>query len=696
MRPEILFPLFAPLSSLPGIGPKTAPLFENLVGGGLVRDVVFHAPSRVIDRSVRVGAAHAPDGEIATLEVQIEEHLPSKNPRRPYRVRTRDETGYLTLTWFHAKGDYLKRLAPEGAVRIVSGKVERFGSEIQMLHPDYVVDPGKPQDAPPLYEPVYPLTAGLHAKPVRKALAGAVATLPDLADWMDEALLARQGWPGWREAVATLHAPETSDDLSPNAPARARLAYDEMLAEQLTLALIRERRRDVAGRVLDGPNTSVKRLLEASPFEPTGAQKRAARDIFDDMAAPHRMGRLLQGDVGAGKTFVAALAAAKAAASSVQIAIMAPTEILARQHYSNLEPLLGAADISCAALTGRDKGKARQSILQRIADGDVDVVCGTHALFQDDVVFADLGLVIIDEQHRFGVSDRLKLSAKGANADLLVMTATPIPRTLTLASFGDLDVSRLDEKPPGRTPIDTRVMAMDRLEDLMDAVGRAIEKDDRVYWVCPLVEESEVSDLSAADERWRELATLFGEGRVGLLHGKMSAADKEARAQAFRRGEIDILVATTVIEVGVDAPDATIMVIEHAERFGLAQLHQLRGRVGRGSKASTCVLVYRPPLSDTAKQRLDVMRRTEDGFVIAEEDWRLRGPGQMLGAKQSGMPDYRLANLEHHGDLLEIAAKDAAAIVARDPQLTSERGQALRVLLHLFDAARAIGLLAAG
>ncbi len=695
MRPEVLYPIFAPLTALDGIGPKTAGLLEALVGANAVRNVLFHRPHRVIDRSQTGLAAEVADGLIATLKVTVEEHLPANNPRRPYRIRCCDESGYLTLAWFHARPDYLKRIAPVGAERIVSGKVERFGSEIQMLHPDHIVSPDA-KDSIPAYEPVYPLTAGLNAKPLRKAIISAVAMAPELPEWLDRELLKRQQWPAWREAIESLHTPQSEDDLSPNAPARARLAYDELLADQLALSIVRSRRQAQPGRAFDQGNSKVKRVLDAAPFSPTNAQKRAAREIFDDMESSYRMGRLLQGDVGAGKTFVAALAAAKASTSGAQTAVMAPTEILARQHYSSLEPLLSAANISCAVLTGRDKGKGRAALLDRLKRGEVEVIIGTHALFQDDVAFHDLGLVIIDEQHRFGVSDRLRLSSKGERADLLVMTATPIPRTLSLAAFGDLDMSRLDEKPPGRTPIDTRVMGGDRLDDLMEAVGRAIEKGDRVYWVCPLVEESDRSELAAADERWRSLAGLFGDQRVGLLHGKLPAAEKEARAEAFRRGDLDILVATTVIEVGVDAPDATIMVIEHAERFGLAQLHQLRGRVGRGSKASTCVLLYHPPLTDAAMARLDVLRRTDDGFAIAEEDWRLRGPGQLLGAKQSGHPDFLMADLTVHGDLLDIAAKDARAIVARDPQLTSERGRALRLLLHLFDSTRASVLLRAG
>jgi len=694
MRPEILFPLFADTTTLAGVGPKVALLLAKLSAHN-VRDLLFHSPTGLVDRSRRPGAANAPDGEVATFDVVVEEHLPSRNPRRPYRVRCRDATGYLTLTWFHARADYLKRLLPEGAQRIVSGKVERFGGEIQILHPDHVVPPEE-ADTVPNFEPIYPLTQGLTGKGMRKTIMAAVEMLPDLMEWSDPHLITQRNWPSWSDAVRALHAPESPDDISPLSPARARLAYDELFADQLALQLLRARRRAQPGRSLSGDGHLVKKVIDAAPYSPTGAQQRTYKEIAGDMASEQRMGRLLQGDVGAGKTFVAAMACALAAESGVQSALMAPTEILARQHLQTLTPLLGAAGLTVAALTGRDKGAKRRRLLESLKAGEIDVLCGTHALFQDDVEFHDLGLVIIDEQHRFGVSDRLKLTAKAHRPDLLVMTATPIPRTLTLAAFGDLDISRLDEKPPGRAPISTRAVPTDRLEDLYEAVGRAIDKGDRVYWICPLVEESDTSDLAAAEERWRALATLYGERRVGLLHGRLSAQDKEDRADAFKRGDIEVLVATTVVEVGVDAPDATVIIIEHAERFGLAQLHQLRGRVGRGTKPSTCLLLYKPPLGETARLRIDALRNSDDGFFIAEEDWRLRGPGEMLGTRQSGVAKYKLADLVAHADLLEIASVDARRIADEDPWLEGDRGEAVRTLLYLFDRDRAVGLLRAG
>ena len=695
MRPEILFPLFADAETLPKVGAKTARLIERACGGRPVRDLLFHAPASLIDRRKQNAVADAPDGEIATLEVHIDQHLGREGPRRPYRVRASDDSAFLTLAWFHAKPDWLRRIAPEGATRIVSGKVERFGSEIQMLHPDHIVAPGEADQIPEI-EPVYPLTADLSGKMLRAAIALSVERAPDLPEWLDQPMRDREGWPGWLEAVTAMHAPQAVEDLKPTTPGRMRLAYDEILAHQLALSLTRARRKALPGRAISGDGKIVSVVLKAAPFKPTGAQERAAKEVFADLALPQRMTRLLHGDVGSGKTFVAALAAARAAEAGMQTAVMAPTEILARQHAASLKAFLEPAGLTVAALTGRDKGKARGEILERMAGGEIDVVCGTHALFQEGVDFADLGLAVVDEQHRFGVSDRMKLGAKGMRPDTLVMTATPIPRTLALSIYGDLDVSRLDEKPAGRIPPETRLINMERLDEVVDGVRRAIDRGDRVYWVCPLVEESEMSELSAAEDRWRHLKAQLGEDRVGLLHGRMKPAEKEAVATDFRAGKMDVLVATTVIEVGVDAPDATVMIIEHAERFGLAQLHQLRGRVGRGDKPSSCLLLYKGPLGETARARLEMMRETDDGFRIAEEDWRLRGAGDPLGLRQSGLPDFKLADMEIHGDLIAIANDQARLDVNRDPELTGERSEALRVLLYLFEQDQGVRLLKSG
>jgi len=545
-------------------------------------------------------------------------------------------------------------------------------------------------------EPVYPMTAGLSPKVLRKAITAALKDVPDLPEWVDPQLSGVQDWPSWRDALSALHAPAGETDIDPQTPLRRRLAFDELFAWQLTLQLARANRKRSKGRALSGDNSRVRAVLDNAPFPPTGAQERAFSEIVQDMASPDRMTRLLHGDVGAGKTFVAALAAARAAESGAQTAIMAPTEILARQHLKTLRPLLEPAGLTVEALTGRDKGHARADILERLRTGQIDVICGTHALFQEGVEMADLGLAVIDEQHRFGVSDRMRLSAKGQRPDTLVMTATPIPRTVTLALYGDLDVSRLDEKPVGRQPIDTRLVSMDRLDEVIGGISRAMERGERVYWVCPLVAESETSDLSAAEDRHRELSAIFGESRVGLVHGRMKPKEKEAAAVAFREGKTSVLVATTVIEVGVDAPDATIMVIEHAERFGLAQLHQLRGRVGRGDRKSTCLLLYRGPLGETAKARLEIMRETEDGFRIAEEDWKLRGMGDPLGLRQSGLPDYRLADLAEHADLINLAHDAAKMAVTTDPDFTGPRAEARRILLYLFEREQGIRLIRSG
>ena len=694
MRPEILFPLFQDITALPGIGPRLAALLAK-VAGARVRDVLFLKPSSLIDRRFRTSISDAPEDQIITLQATVETHMPGHRKGQPYKVRMYDQTGFLHLVFFHARGDYLKKLLPEGETRIISGKAERFGSEIQMVHPDLVMSEEEAETTP-LLETVYPLTAGLTGKTVRKAVDGALSLLPALPEWCDTGLKQKHNWPDFTSALYGLHRPEDADSLSPDTPERSRLAFDELTARQLALQLVRAQRKRISGREMKVPGRFVQTMLDNAPFAPTGAQQRAYLDIKQDLEEPERMTRLLHGDVGAGKTFVAAMAAAHVAEAGSQTAIMAPTEILARQHQKTIAALLEPVGINVLTLTGRDKGKSRKALLEQISSGQAMVVCGTHALFQNDVAFRDLGLVVIDEQHRFGVSDRMRLASKGYRPETLAMTATPIPRTLALAVYGDMDVSRLDEKPAGRKPPTTRLVSMDRLGEMVEGVRRAVAKGERVYWVCPLVEESEASELSAAEDRWRHLRAALGDDRIGLLHGRMKAEEKEATAASFRAGEIDILVATTVIEVGVDAPDATIMIIEHAERFGLAQLHQLRGRVGRGDRASSCILLYKGPLGETAKARLEMMRQTDDGFAIAEEDWRLRGAGDPLGLRQSGLPDYRLADIEAHADLIPVANDYARLIVESNPQLEGAKGEALRTLLYLFEQDTGIRLLKSG
>ena len=700
MRPPALNSWFTGIRSLTGVGDKVGEALERAFSvrtPAKLRDLLLTPPVSIIDRSNRPGIANARQGDIGTFLVTVGRHMPANSRSKPYRIRVYDETGEMILAFFKAYGSTLERQFPVGAQRLISGKVEIYNAEAQMSHPDYVLAPEQAGELPS-FEPVYPLTAGLSPKVARKAVWSALKTVSlgeSLSEWIDPAFLKQNDWPTFNEAVLRLHQPNHIVDISANAPPLRRLAYDELLAKQLAMALVRARNRSLKGEALSATGEYVDDVLRAAPFSPTDAQARAFEEIKADMGSESRMARLLQGDVGAGKTFVAALASAYAAEAGAQVAIMAPTEILARQHADTLGAMLEPAGLTVQAFTGRDKGQARKAINSGLSEGHIDVVIGTHALFQDGVEFDRLGLVIIDEQHRFGVRDRLRLTEKGDAPDLLVMTATPIPRTLALTSYGDLDISILDEKPAGRQPIETVALPLQRLDDVIDAVGRATKVGEQVYWVCPLVEDSEVSDLSSVEDRHRQLTAIFGE-RVGLLHGRMSATEKETISQAFKAGRYDVLVATTVIEVGVDAPNATVMVIEHAERFGLAQLHQLRGRVGRGSKKSSCLLLYKSPLSQNGKERLKILRESEDGFLIAEKDWELRGSGDLLGAAQSGLPRFRLANLDKHRDLLETATQDARLLVQTDPGLTSDRGKAARTLLYLFEQDHGIAMMRAG
>lgn len=693
-RPFILDPLFRPVTALPGVGPRNGKLLEKLTGGPKILDLLWHRPADIVDRRFAPKIADAPAGRIATLSVTVMKHFPNQRRNQPYRVWCTDDTGGINLVFFHAHKDYIEKQLPEGAKVIVSGTVEKFNDKVQMVHPDSI---GAESDFESIaaVEPVYPLTAGLTNKTVRKVIAGALESVPALPEWLNPALKAREHWPDWKDALLTLHNPPGDNGLDPLHPARARLAYDELLANQLALSMVRHHQKKRAGRVFKTGGALRGKLLAALSFALTGAQRRSLDEIDADMQAPARMLRLLQGDVGSGKTVVAALALLNAIENGAQGALMAPTEILARQHAESLRPWLEACGVSFVVLTGRDKGKAREALLQQIASGAAQIVIGTHALFQEGVEFADLGLAVIDEQHRFGVHQRLMLTAKGKGTDVLVMTATPIPRTLTMTAYGDMDVSRLDEKPPGRKPVDTRLIPADKAEEMMQGIARQIAAGTRVYWVCPLVEESEMMDLAAAEERFDILQARFG-AKVGLVHGRLKPQEKDEVMRKFSGGEISILVATTVIEVGVNVPEATIMVIEHAERFGLAQIHQLRGRVGRGGEKSYCFLLYSTPLSDTAKERLAIMRETENGFVIAEKDLELRGAGDILGTKQSGLPAFRLADLAAHAGLLAIARDDARLLIDKDPELKSERGQALRPLLYLFERDQAIQFLRSG
>jgi ATP-dependent DNA helicase RecG len=702
MRPPLLNPLFAPVTSLAGVGPKQDKLFRYLLGRDdtpRLVDLLFHLPASVIDRRARPKIREIVPGTVVTIEVTVDRHRPTppRNPRAPHLVYVSDETGDVVLTYFRAQPGYLEKLLPVGSKRYVSGTAQMYDGILQITHPDRVVDEAGFAKLPGI-DPVYPLTEGLAVGSVRRAVAQALQKLPALPEWISPEVIRRCKFPPIAEALQRVHVPIELTDILPDGPFWSRLAFDELLAGQLALALVRTQLRRPAGDRHAGDGHLRNKIIDALPYALTASQRQATAAIADDLRQPIRMLRLLQGDVGSGKTVVALLAAAAVTEVGKQAALMAPTEILARQHIKTIAPLAERAGLRVAILTGREKGGERRDILERLETGEIDLLVGTHALIQDDVVFKALALAVVDEQHRFGVRERLALTAKGEAVDVLVLSATPIPRTLVLTYFGDMDVSELREKPAGRQPIDTRTLPNSRLSEVIDAVGRALSAGKRVYWICPLVEESEaegIEHLTNATQRFESLQERFGD-RVGLVHGQMRGPEKDRVMAQFAAGEIGLLVATTVVEVGVDVPAATIMVIENAERFGLAQLHQLRGRIGRGSEASTCLLLYKEPLNEMSKARLKVIRETTDGFRIAEEDLRLRGEGDVLGVRQSGLPGYRIARSEVHGQLITQARDEALRIMKDNPKLKGERGEALRCLLYLFERDEALPLLGAG
>ncbi|MDC0115862.1 ATP-dependent DNA helicase RecG [Octadecabacter sp.] len=693
-RPEILWPLFGVLESLDGIGPKSA---QALAAAHIEkpRDLLFTLPHSGVDRSRRASILEVQAPAVCTVEVTVGQHNAPSQRGRPYRVMVEDAQTTFQLVFFRSHGDYLRKQLPMGQRRVVSGKVELFDGVGQMVHPDHILTPDDATHIPP-FEPVYPLTGTMTQRAMFKATADVLSDLPEMPEWIDPALFVREGWPDWAAALAQAHRPSSSADLQSTALARLRLAYDEVLAHQLTLALARAKARRSMGRGTSGDGTMQRKVLGALEFSPTGAQTRAVAEIAEDMAALHRMNRLLQGDVGSGKTFVALMALLTAVEAGGQGVMMAPTEILARQHLDGLQPLVETAGVVLELLTGRDKGREREAKLAALKAGDIQILVGTHAVFQRDVEFKDLRLAIIDEQHRFGVAQRMELGAKGTAVDVLVMTATPIPRSLALAQYGDMDVSVLDEKPSGRTPVTTALMATSKMDQVTERLRAAVAEGRQSYWVCPLVEESEVSDMTAAEERFKRLRAALGEGVVGLVHGQMPPADKDAAMARFVSGKTAVLVATTVIEVGVNVPNASIMVIERAESFGLAQLHQLRGRVGRGAAKSTCLLLYQAPLSESGQRRLEIMRETEDGFRISEEDLAMRGAGDVIGTAQSGLPRFRIADLERQTALMALAQTDARKLLLDDPKLETDRGHAARVLLWLMEQDKAIRLITVG
>ncbi|MGI9485879.1 MAG: ATP-dependent DNA helicase RecG [Geminicoccaceae bacterium] len=700
-------PLFSPVSTLKGVGPRIADVLSRLLGvrsGREARrlDLLLHLPHALIDHELKDDADGLAEGERATIDITILAHRAPYQRRQPYRIDCLLGEEPLQLIFFQGQRRYLEEQLPIGSQKVISGTIGRYGKgkkQIwQIVHPDLVTTPAAISDVRWL-QPVYPLTQGLTqrvlASRIRTALDDLEEAASDLPEWQDPTWMRERGWPSLTEAIRQIHIPENSDDIAPTSQARARLAYDELLATQLALTLSRNRSQDRNGIARPGDHTLRRPMIEALPFKLTPAQEQASIEISGDLAEPAKMLRLLQGDVGSGKTVVAAIAMLQVIESGAQAALMAPTDVLVRQHANGLDALLRPVGISLAILTGRETGKARSAVLQRLKSGEIQAVVGTHALFQDDVSFKDLGLAVIDEQHRFGVDQRLALSDKSPNADVLVMTATPIPRTLVLSFYGDVTISELREKPVGRKPIRTTAASTSKLDQVVAAIGRAIEKGDQIYWVCPLVSASDELDLMAAEDRFSHLQTIFGD-KVGLVHGQMASTKKDEAMQAFSAGKTRLLVATTVIEVGVDVPNATVIVIEHAERFGLAQLHQLRGRVGRGDKPSSCLLLYANPLGSLARARLDVLRQSQDGFFIAEEDLRLRGPGEVLGTRQSGAPTFRLADLAVHAELLSAARDDIKLMLARDPNLQSPRGQAMQLLLRWYDEATAEAYLRSG
>jgi ATP-dependent DNA helicase RecG len=699
MRPPLLNPLFAPVTSLAGVGPRQDKLFRYLLDRSetpRLVDLLLHLPASVIDRRARPKIRDAVPGQMVTLEVTVDRHRPAPpgRARAPHLVYASDDTGDVVLTYFRVQPGFVEKLLPVGEKRYVSGTGQLYDGILQIVHPDRVIDEEGFAKLSGI-DPVYPLTEGLAIGSLRRAIAQALQKLPALPEWISPEVLRRCKFPPLAEALERVHVPRELTDILPEGPFWSRLAFDELLAGQLALALVRAQLRRPAGDRNAGEGHLRSRIIDALPYALTSSQQQAVAAITEDLRQPLRMLRLLQGDVGSGKTVVALLAAAAVTEAGKQAALMAPTEILARQHIKTITPLAERAGLKVAILTGREKGKERREILSRLEAGEIDFLVGTHALIQDDVAFKALALAVVDEQHRFGVRERLALTNKGEAVDVLVLSATPIPRTLVLTYFGDMDVSELREKPAGRQPIETRSVSANRLGDVIDGIGRALEAGKRAYWICPLVEESETVQLTNAEQRFESLRERFGD-KVGLVHGKMKGTEKDRVMAQFAAGEIGLLVATTVVEVGVDVPAATIMVIENAERFGLAQLHQLRGRIGRGSEASTCILLFKEPLGEMSKARLKVIRETTDGFRIAEEDLKLRGEGDVLGTRQSGLPGYRIARSEMHGQLITQARDEALRILQDNPKLTGERGEALRCLLYLYERDEALPLIKAG
>jgi len=695
-RPEILFPCFAQLISLSGIGPRTAAIMEKRIGKYVI-DLAFYFPISIINRRASPDISEVIEGQIATLSLNIlSVNIPPGRQTRPARIIAENETGKIEIVYFRAKSEYLKSLYKVGDRITISGKVDIFNQKKQITHPDYVVSFDKKETIPEI-EPIYPLSAGLKQNILRKSSLSILSKIPQLPEWIDESLINSKNWPDFKTALTKSHTPESEADLDLSSKHRSRLAFDELFANQLALCLIRKQQTNTEQiNPIVGDENVINKFISSLPFQITTAQKHVIEEISEDQKSSSRMLRLLQGDVGSGKTLVALIALLRAVTSGKQAALLAPTELLSKQHFQNISQLLKCLDIQPALLIGSMSQKQKREVHEGLKSGKILLVIGTHALLTQQIEFNNLGLAVVDEQHRFGVKQRLVLGEKNGGCDVLIMTATPIPRTLAMTAYGDLKISQLNEKPAGRRDIKTASLQLDKIDDVVNRLSKAIQNGNRAYWICPLVEESDKIDISAAEERNKFLKKALPEANPVLAHGKMKANERDAAMQKFETGESQLLVATTVVEVGVDIPEASIIIIEHAERFGLAQLHQLRGRVGRSNIQSSCLLLYQSPLSITAKSRLDIMKKTNNGFLIADEDLRLRGPGEILGQRQSGTPEFKLANLSVHSDLLEIARKQALSLINEDPMLKSKKGIACRNLIGLFEQDRAIRYLYSG
>ncbi len=695
-RPEILFPCFAELISLSGIGPRTAKIMAKRIGH-IIIDLAFYFPVSIIDRTASPQIDQIIDGQIVTLPVTVLSlNIPVGRQKRPACIVAENQSGRIEIIYFRAKSDYLKSLYKVGDHIIISGKVDFFNNKKQMTHPDYVVTSGQDNKIPAI-EPIYPLSAGLRQNLIRKTSLTALSKIPQLPEWVNESLIASQNWPDFKTALIKSHTPKSVNDLDLNSNHRKRLAFDEFFANQLALCLIKNQQSNAElVEPVVGDEYFIERFISSLPYSMTTAQLKVVREISEDQKDTIRMLRLLQGDVGSGKTIVALIAMLRSITAGKQAALLAPTELLSKQHFHNFSQLLTGFNIRPFLLIGSMTEKEKKEIHEGLSSGTITLVIGTHALLMESIEFCNLGLAVVDEQHRFGVKQRYILSQKSGGCDVLIMTATPIPRTLAMTAYGDLKISQLDEKPAGRMKIKTATIQIDKIEEVVERLSKAIDSGNRAYWICPLVEESDKIDIAAAQDRQKMLDKLLPEAKPVLAHGKMKSHERDNAMRAFQSGKSRLLVATTIVEVGVDVPEASIIIIEHAERFGLAQLHQLRGRVGRSNIHSSCLLLYQGPLSYVAKSRLNIMKQTNDGFLIAEEDLRLRGPGEVLGQRQSGVPEFRMANLSAHFALLEIARKEAVMLLNVDPLLNSKRGKACRTLIALFEQDTAIRHLYSG